>query len=135
MIDISALRNQLAAILLAAVGDQATVYPAGTTSTVVFPAVIIGMPRWEANTQPCMDTLSWPITTAVARPGSNDPHVITQLDQLWPVVAEALRQSISDDQTIMGSCKAATVIRADPGYVAIQGIDYPGQTITLETYG
>lgn len=135
MMDLALIRAHLTAVILAAVGDSATIYPAGTTTTVSFPAVIIGMPRWEANTQPCMDTLFWPISAAVARPGSNDPHVISQLDSLWPVVADAVREAASDDQTMAGACKAATVTQADPGYVAIQGQEYPAQTIMLETYG
>lgn len=135
MIDFRAARAQLGAVVLESVPAGVTVYPAGTAGPIALPAVVIGMPRWEADTQPCMDTVTWAITVAVARPGSNDDYVITELDQLWPAVADGVRNAVVDDQTLAGTCKAATVIRAEPTFLTAQGVELPAQTITLETYG
>lgn len=135
MIDMVAARNEIAARCLAALGDQVTIYPAGITGQASLPAVALGMPRWESNVQPCMDLYTWPLAVVVARPGSNDPYVITTLDQLWTDLAGALMTDIENDQTLGGICKAAEVTRADAGYLTVQGVDQPAQTIMLETYG
>ena len=67
MIDFPAARARLADLAGEALGDLATVYPSGINSLVSYPAVVIGMPRWEPDTQPCMDTITWPISVVVAR--------------------------------------------------------------------
>jgi len=135
MIDFPAARAEPGTIVSSSVPAGVTVYPSGTAGSIALPAVVIGMPRWESNTQPCMDTVTFPITIAVARRGSNDDYVINELDQLWPAVAEGVRDAIELDQTLAGTCKAAKVIRAEPTFLTAQGTEYPAQTITLETYG
>jgi hypothetical protein len=135
MIDLPVARAALADLCGDALDGYATVYSSGLNSSIAYPAVVIGMPRWEFNTQPCMDTITWPISVVVARPGTGDTPVIETLEMLWPTLVAYLVEAIENDQTLSGVCKAAECVRAEPGFLSVQGSDLPAQTINVELYG
>lgn len=137
MIDHGAARARLGQILVSSLEgeDQVQVYPGGLDALAAFPAVIIGQPRWVPDAGGCMDTSTWPVGVVVARPGGSDTYVQNQLERLWPIVLAGLSASIQTDQTLGGVCSAAHIQRAEFGLFAIQGQDYPAQTIFTDLYG
>lgn len=134
MIDHAAARGRLGDIIEA--GQlQATVYPTALQGLAAFPAIVLGQPSWEPDAGGCMDTTRWPVAVVVARPGSNDTYVQTELEQLWPALVTVLDQAIEEDQTLGGVCRASHIEQAEFGLFSIQGQEYPAQTIQLTLYG
>jgi hypothetical protein len=121
-VSVAALRATLADAISSVVDDRTTVYPTSVDGLAGFPAVVLGMPSWRPFNG-CLSIWEFPVAVIVARPGTADSAMVSELDDLWPTVLAALielrdRQEITD------------VTRADFGLFNVQGIDYPAQVLT-----
>lgn len=103
--------------------DHTTVYPTSVDALAGFPAVVLGMPSWRPGPAGCVSLWEFPVAVIVARPGLADSATVDELDELWPVVLNALL-SLVDRQEI------TDVTRAEFGLFNVQGQDYPAQVLT-----
>lgn len=135
--DLAAVRDQLVKIIAADLPESISVHRSAFDGIPALPTVIIGMPSWEDDTTAnyCAPHTMWPIAVVVARPGSDDAGTVEQLDTLWPVVFEAIRDASRADPTLAGVCRQSVTNRAQFGQFAIQGQTYPAQLITVDLYG
>jgi hypothetical protein len=119
---VSALRAILAEAIKSVVDDRTTVYRTSVEGLAGFPAIVLGMPSWKPAPIACGSTWDFPVAVIVARPGTSDSATVSELDELWPTVLDALldlRGRGLDDVT------AATF-----GMFNVQGQDYPAQVLT-----
>lgn len=136
MINIPDARAQLAKIIGDAVGSQVQVYPSGTSGTVTFPAVVLGMPYGIPPANWCNPGITWPVGVVVSRPGTNDADPIDQLDRLWPLVFTTLRDLTARDSSLGGICNQSSVQdTTQMSQFDVQGQSYPAQLISLDLYG
>lgn len=137
MIDIPTVRNGLQAIITAVVPADVIVYRSAFDGSPTFPSVVVGMPSWEDDTTAnyCHPHMLWPIAVVVNRPGSNDAGTVDQLDRLWPVVFNQLRDLSAQDPSLQGICRQSVIGRAQFGQFAVQGQSYPAQLLTADLYG
>lgn len=136
MINIPDARSQLAKIIADQVADQVAVYPSGTSGTVTFPAVVLGMPYGIPPANWCNPGITWPIGVVVSRPGTNDADPIDQIDRLWPLVFTTLRDLTLADPSLGGICRQSSVQdQTQMSLFDIQGLGYPAQLIQIDLYG
>lgn len=135
--DIANVRDALVAIITDAVPATVAVHRSAFDGAATFPTVVIGMPSWEDDTTVnyCAPHSMWPVAVVVNRPGMADAETVSQLDDLWPVVFTALRDTSRADPTLSGVCKQSVITRAQFGQFSIQGQLYPAQLITIDLYG
>ena len=115
--------------------DTARVYEYPAGGVTEFPAVIIGQVGWEPGENDWLTEWTISVTVVVARPGTDDQATITELEALWPIVLQAVRDQIDLDQTLHGACNAAWVTRVRPGQIDIAGVRYPATAIEIRLHG
>lgn len=101
---------------------------------VELPAVVLGQPEVDFDTQPCTDTVTFPIAVAVALDGHNLPATQQELEVLWVSVSQLLRAQIDvPPLALLGHNREVT--RAEPGEWDVQGASHPAYVLTLHFYG
>lgn len=137
IINVSAVRDQLVKIITPAVPDTVPVYRSVYDGPGQLPCVVIGMPSWSESsaTNYCLPLTTIPVWIVVAQPGTSDEVTVDELDQLWPGVLEALRDTSAIDPGLGGICKQSVVGRTDFGLFTARSQQYPAQAINLDLYG
>lgn len=121
-VDITGQRTMLGDALRDTLPSTVEVVPVALDGLAKFPAVVLGMPSWKPGPTGCLESYEFPVAVIVARPGISDPGTVTELDELWPQVLEALR-SLEEQRP------SFTVNRAEFGGFPIQGTTYPAQVL------
>lgn len=137
MINHNEARTGLAKLIATLVPDTISVYRSAFDGVPGFPCVVIGMPTWEpdARTNYCATRSTWPVAIVVGRPGTDDAGTVTDLDQLWQLVADGLLDASARDPELGGIGVQSVITRAAFGLFNIRGVDYPAQTIFVDIYG
>lgn len=133
MIDLAATRAALVDVLTAA-ELQVAIYPRGVDGALELPAVGIGQPEFEFDTQPCTDTITLPVAVAVAWDASNVEAMQQELEDLVLRVVAVLRAAV-DAGPLAQVGHTCVVTSAEPGEWSVQAASYPAYLINLTIYG
>lgn len=142
MINIGAARDAIAAVVAPpapAPGELPAwqVLPRGADQLTGFPVVAIGQPRWTPGPTACIDLHQFPLAVIVDMPGSTATFeaIISDLDQLWPMIIGQLDDQIRADPTFGGVCKASHLTRSEFSTYTVQGQPFPAQLILINLDG
>ena len=138
MIDMVAVRAHIASELTSRLGvllaDPPDVLPRGVDGPFDPPVVVLGQPDVEFDVEPCLDKWTLSVAVVVRVDPSGMTATQTQLEELWPAVATAVREMCSDDQSLGGLVASARALSADFGDFKVGSQTFPAQAIQLEIY-
>lgn len=134
MIDLAAVRTELAELFTIQFGDRVKVYRGQLAAVAEFPLIAVGTPRWKPDVQPCTDQVTLPVALAVRLPNDDGEVVQDSLEALWAELIEGLREDLKADPTLGGLVRTSVIASAEFGGLLIQGREYPAMNTTLDLY-
>ena len=109
-----------------------TVCPWLVEGTAELPAVILGLPDVEFSDWGCSDRVTLGIAVVIAWNTSGPWATARELEELWPVVAEAVRSMTLENPDLDGLVSDCRLVQGVAGDFSVQGVQCPAQLLTLE---
>lgn len=138
MIDPTAIRAALAAILEPIVSEGVTLYRQGVANGFAeLPGVVLGefeVEEFEAPSS-CLDRYGIAIAIVWPNPGIDEEGTQAGLEAEWIKLASGIREQQNTNPTLDGTVAEWHPVRSEFGGYTVRGIEYPAHVLTLEITG